>query len=523
MKGGLSKAGAWLGCLFLCLYVATSQHGVAWQDSGVFQLRALYRDLYGTNGLACAHPLYIAFANLLGRLLCGFLEIDFPHAANLASALWMSFALVLLFDCALRLSKSRLAAAMATLTLGFSHLAWWLSTIAESYPMSLAFILAEVWCTIRILQGEGSPTIYLQTAVFAGLGFSVHNLSLLSLPATAAAMAFAARANARKSASGNGSAVGLASGAAVLAMAWALSAWEILLPAFRMVRDGASVQVAAADVLLGSYGANVAGVATIPASVMLANLCIAALSLSSPCWMAGAAALHSKFSRNGFRHLLRGLDPARTYCFALLAIHLLFAIRYRVHDQFLFMLPSLALATLLLAVPLAAWLRASRRIFHVALLASVPICAVALPLAANRILHMPWIRGRILASRARSLPHRDEIRYWTLPWKHDEESAEQFASDAIDSLNALGEVSVFADSTSAPPILLRQYLATSNWTVYSSGNDVSRFVAEAESGKTVYAVSPIPLYCPSRALATGNVRPLPGTRQMGGNRGPLPR
>lgn len=513
----ISKTGGRLGWFFVCLYAATAQHGVSWQDSGDYQLRTIYRDILGANGLACAHPLYISFTNFLARILGGFLDIEVPRATTLASSLWMALALVIFYDTAERISRSRRAAILATLTLGFSHLAWWLSTIAEVYAMSLAFLMGEIWSVVRIIQGERTRSLYIQAAVLSGLGLCIHNCALLSIPLSATALALCAWHSDSGSSAQVRSRPSIAlflAKALSLAVVWLCSASMLLAPAMRNLAGGMAPLTVLRDLLFGNFGAQVAGHSTVSPMLTVANFGLAALSLSSPCWFVGLVALCKKIQSHGIAGTLRKMPPALCYIIAVLAFHAAFALRYRVPDQALFFLPTLSLASLLLA-PLLSKVRldgntGSGRATFTVLAISTVLCAIAVPLSANAILHIPAAKRRILASRARLLPYRDEIRYWALPWKHNEDSAEFFAADAIATLDEMHDAVLYADSTSAPPLMLRSGdIHSPSWSLYTPWNDYSRFEAEAIEGREVYAVSPVSGYCPQKALETGNVKPLP--------------
>ena len=507
MTRGASRIARWLAFGFLCLYALTAQRGVSWQDSGVFQLRILYRDLYGTDGIALAHPLYVLLTHAICALFGDFFSIEAPTAANIASGIWMAMALWLFHDCAMRLSRSRAAAMLATLTLGFSHLAWWLSTIAEVYTLSLCLLLAEARCVIRLLQGERSRRLFVGAAAFSGLGFAVHNFALLSLPVTVGAIAISI---ARQWHNNNAriSVPSFLLKTALLFVVWASCAGLVLCPALKLLAGGVAPGQALSELLVGKYGTQVAGRSSLPIGMTIANFGIAAISLLSPCWLAGAVALRRSFGRaTSLGGFVRAISPAVRYTIAIFIVHALFALRYRVPDQALFLLPTLSFAALLLA-PLLSRIGKCGLLAPALLAVATVVYGVAMPIAANAVLHLPPLQNRIVASRSRILPFRDEVRYWALPWKHDESSAERFAAAAIAAMDAKGDASLFADSTSAPPLSLRIENASLSWHLYTPWNDCSRFTAEAIEGRQTFAVSPVPGYCPNAALATGNVKPL---------------
>lgn len=512
MTRGASRIARWLLPLaFLCLYALTAQRGVSWQDSGDYQLRTLYRDIYGFNGLASAHPLYIVFTHFFAFCMELLFGIEVPCATTLASAFWMSLALSMFFCCARRLSRSLPAALLATLTLGLSHLAWWLSTVAEVYAMTLFFLFWEMSCVVRILQGERTRGLFIQAAAASGFGFAVHNFALLSLPAGVLALAWASLGGGRPRVASLPRILLRVLG---LLAVWCAAAWPIVGHALGQVLIGVSPAAVVSDVLFGNYAPQVTGSETVSMALTLANFGIAALSISSVCWIVGAVSFirNVREWRDAGRRIVR--SPEMIYVLAVFAVHAAFGLRYRVADQVHFLLPTLALSILMLA-PLMASSRAPlpvsgghRRLAVAALAIATVFGAVAVPVAANAALHMPQLWRRALASRGRLLPYRDEISYWAIPWKSNERSAELFAADVIAKMDAMPDAMLYSDSTASPPILLRSGSATKNWSIYTQWNDTSRFISAAKEGQTVYAISPVRSYCPDAALATGNVKPL---------------
>lgn len=510
MRRRPDRTATWLASALFALYAMTALRGVAWQDSGIFQLRIAYRDLVGYFGLASSHPLYISLAHVFAYLCELLFDIEAPAAANLFSAICMATAVGILFSASLELTGSRKVSLLAAVAFGCSHMAWWLATIAESYPLSIVLIGLEALYAIRILKHGPSLKSTLCAAAFAGFGFNVHNLSLLSLPATAAAVTAAPFLHSSTPPLLNSPTSPLPHSATPplpRSRAWRLAASLGHLVAFFAIWFAASgillkyrisgapqPAVFASDLLFGEYGSEVLGLSGVPVKITLANFVIMAFSFLSPFWFAAILAGVRRV-RAGFRR------PSAPKCLAaaLLAVHAAFLLRYRIADQALFLLPTLFFSALASAVLLA------RSRIPVILAAATAACSVAVPLAANAVLHRPPLFRRIVSSRARVLPFRDEVRYWILPWKHDEHSAEDFAAVAIAKMNAAGDAALFADSTSAPPLMLRFSAAEPAWRLYTPWSDTSRFTADCISGKPSFAVSPVKGYCPAAALATGKI------------------
>jgi len=139
---------------------------------------------------------------------------------------------------------------------------------------------------------------------------------------------------------------------------------------------------------------------------------------------------------------------------AITVIELIFFARYSIPDQFTYFLPSLMLIGAAAAVGLAVVGERSRR-GRIAAAACVLVSLAAGPAlyaAGPALLRRAGIEVR----RERALPFRDEVRYWLVPWKHDERSAERFARAALDQAGAAGEAVLVADTSSRWPLRIVQ-------------------------------------------------------------------
>lgn len=482
---------------FFALYALTAQRGACWQDSGVFQWRIHYLDLVGVAGLSSAHPLYIRAGWIFSRIVSGFTAIGRETAVSLMSAFWSALALCAVAASAFRLTRSRTIAIAVATTLGCAHMTWWLSTIAESYTFSMCMLAFETLCVIHALTSEYPRKAIAGAMFFSGAGFAVHNLSLLSLPATACAIIHAISKERRHADPSPARTANMFITVAIAIASWCVGALPVLKLVAGEIAEGTPVAVAIRDMLFGNYGDEVLGRSAISPRITAANLALAAMSFASPCLIVAAFSL-----RNRLKHLnWRKITPEMLYVAVLLVFHLGFFVRYRIADQALFVLPTLLFATLLLSRLLV-----GRRDLKLLVVATVA-CAILVPLAANAILHAPVLKQRVMAAKSRQLPYRDEIRYWILPWKHNEDSAERFAREAIKRMDATGG-SLYADSTSAPPLMLRLDNRERDWRLFTPWNDFSAFCAEAKAGHRVLAVTTIRGYCPDEALATDNVKGL---------------
>ena len=448
---------------FAVLYVLTAQRGVSWGDSGLFQRRIMDCDLTGSGGLALAHPLYVATAHLVTRFVPVSMQ---AWLINALSGLWGALAVGGMFACALRLAHSVRAAIIAAVSLGCAHMFWWLSSMSEVYTLSVLLLACEVYCLTTAIQ-KCSPLPLAVAFLANGVHFSVHNFALLSIPVevTAAVWLLAKTQAGRRSVAACTLGCGL--------VAWFAGASPILSLAVGRLSATGSIAATMTDILVGGYGSAVSGESGAPLRVTLFNLALAAMSFTLPCWIAAA--------RNVFFSGCRPRSKPRAevlFLSAVLLVHFAFWIRYRVSDQATFVLPTLFMA-ILLASPL---FRNVRRplIWACATLAS----AIAVPCVATAV--MSSSADMLLRSRG-ELPFRDDLRYFALPWKHDENSAMRFVAAAAKELppGAL----LLVDSTVEGPLA-----AAARLGMLPNGIRLSSTVPDRPLSKTCWEVRPYGAY-----------------------------
>ena len=186
--------------------------------------------------------------------------------------------------------------------------------------------------------------------------------------------------------------------------------------------------------------------------------------------------------------------------FVITAIEFAFVVRYPVPDQFTFMLPTLVMIALAAAIGLKVLVEKSphwRKAAFIGCVASL----VSMPLA-YAVLPTVLARAGIEVQRSRKLPFRDELRYWIVPWKHDETSARQFAEAALNEARPNGVI--LADETSVFPLMLlqRRYAEYNGVIVQYNGKPLPSYDRDstafrlATAGRSVFAVSPVQGYMP---------------------------
>ena len=348
---------------FFALYAFTAQRGFGWGDSGEFQHWILDgKDISSSAGFSNLHPLYLVVARAFASS---------PFGVTLVSSFFGALAVAGFFF----LSRNLAVAVL----FGLSHAVWWLSCVAEVYTMSLAFIVFETYFLLKWREtGRLAPLVAL--AALNGLHLELHNLALLSLPV----YAFAFFARARSEGWKTSCLKGLAAFAA-----WAVAASYWLAALFMR---------GPADVLVGNYGGEVAGLLPARWPVAFFNWALAAMSFAP-------AAMVLFLSRRARKDVL---------LVSLFAVHFAFWARYFIISQFTFVLPSLFFAYLAAS---AAKIRLSRAFAVAAIELALPVAAY---LALSRVGFPSWYWSH---------PHRDDAAYFALPWKHNDDSADRCASE----------------------------------------------------------------------------------------------
>jgi len=421
---------AWLlvFLVFTVLYSLTAQRTVSWQDSGEFQWRALNADLTGTMGLARAHPLYVAAGYALARIS----RTHFPWLINAFSGLGMALALANLAVVGTWLSGRRWIGVLVAAAMGLSHTAWWLATAAEVYAWSVAGLATELCLLISLIRRPRARTLAL-LALVNGLGLCVHNFALLPLPVYVTVAVWLTWKRRLPAWSW-----------AVAAAAWLIGAGIYIGMTVDLAIETGSTRQAIRSALVGNYSGLVLNVSATSKHAKTN----AVLSAMNFCNLILPAAVI------GWIRLRRRLGgPCAAALWSLAAVHIIFFVRYPAADQFTFILPSMTLIAVTAAVGLAEvasrrgrWPVAAAVLFGLTAALQPAFFATAPRLARSFV-------GDLARQRK---PFRDEVRYWLVPWKHNETSAQRFATETLTKAEA-GTV-LKPDGTAVYPLLLVQRL-----------------------------------------------------------------
>jgi len=465
--------------VFLSLYLLTGQRGVSWQDSGRFQIRVI-DGIYFDTSLALSHPFYILLGHIFSRIPFGHPETR----VNWFSGLGMAVALANLAGMMTYVTKRAGIGVSIAAMLGVAHTVWWLSTIAEVYTWSVAGLTAELWLLAALLR-RPKWWLLVGLALVNGIGLSIHNFALIPLPIyiIITTILLVKRDISPLSAIGAG-------------FAWIVGASVYLvLIAERMIQSH-RVLGSLTDALWGGYGGYVLNLgfrAPSAANILLGSLNF--LNVLLPLAIFGLVRLKSYVGK-----------PLALSIISITVLEALFVLRYPVPDQFTFLLPFLIMVSLLAGVGLWAWDNEFPKRQYLALTGVV--LSIMVPLLVYSVGPSVIEAKGWEVHRARVLPFRDETRYWLVPWKSNEHSAELFAHAALEDAGPRGII--LADGTVRCPLLLVQRRArryAGVWVPSRFGTtdlpDYSVAPAafcNAVDNRSLYVVSPIHGYADDRLI-----------------------
>jgi hypothetical protein len=409
----------------LALYWSTAQRGPDWQDSGIHVWRVLHNQYTNPLGLALAHPLYIAMCQLLKLFGVAHLAL----CMNLLSGVGMAVVLANVYLLGYWMTGRHMAAILAAAMLGLGHTAWWLATAAETYAWVTAGLTTELLLLIWLIACPRWWKLVL-LALLNGLGFSLHNFALLALPVyfvAAVILVYRGELKARM--------------LAAAALAWLAGAALQLSLIVQAALAGGDWVATIQSALFGSLwrgdvmslSARAVGLAGIYIGLNWPFLSLVPVAVGW--WMMPNRAGKAVGSALG----------------AVAAIHLVFAARFSVTDQFMFLLPTYSLLAIGAAVGIDRLCRKgpAGQIWLTLLLISLaltPVLYGVTPVVLNKM-------GKSIRPN-RELPFRNENRYWITPWKFNEGSAQRFSREGLAAAAPDGVIVV--EPMLAPLLLLSQ-------------------------------------------------------------------
>jgi hypothetical protein len=471
----------WLGAfsLFSLLYVATAQRGVNWQDSGSRQWRILTGTYSDPLGLALVHPLYLAVGQVIAAVPIG----SVTARLNALSSLAMAAALANLSCIVAMLTGRRWIGLVTAAMLSVCHTVWWLATITESYTLNAALFTAELWLLVALLR-RPRGLLLVGLALVCGLNWSVHNMALLALPvyAVAAAVLVARRRLPVWS-------------VVVSLLAFVAGALPYLVLIVRQVQASGDLMAAMNSALFGMYRAEVLNVSA-RWSNGGTNAVFAAMNFVSPLPVLAVI---------GWWRLRRLPHRPTAYALAgLTLIEVCFVSRYSVPDQFMFLLPSLVMIALAAALGVATLADASLAWRKAAMAAC--ILSVVIPPAVYAATPRLAAWSGVQVHHLRQLPFRDDLRYWVVPWKHDERSADLCARAALSQAGDGAVVLLDRTALDAMRVAQRVYglgptvVLTDELGFLGDYDRDPQAFRRALGGRPLYVLTPVRGYIPNKLL-----------------------
>ncbi len=465
----------YLGVLLACLllYGMTCAPGLLWQDSGLIQYRVLGNDIRGFFGLSVSHPLYYLLAIPLKYLASAW----FPFSINLLSSLAAAVTVANVFFLVRVWTGAPLPGLVAATTLAVSHTFWRHACIAETYTLWASLFTLELLLFHLYLQKHNTAAL-LGVGFVNGLALSAHLLASLSLFVYVAILlvhCVQRRLRLRVFAK--------------VAGLWCLGALPILILVLQQAVTTGDIAGTFHSLLFGKQWQGSVLNTTVTWEMLKESLVYIGLNVPSPILLVGILAW-----------ILAPRIKQLRLIFVLGVFYFVFAFRYTVPDRYAFFIPFYILSALVLGVTTQQLLtRWRERGLRVAL-----VMASLLPVFVYAILPPALTLAHIELPTRGDVPYRDDRHYFLTPWKMGDRSAMQFATEALGQVGP--EAVIFADLTTAPPLLLLQQLGPYRQDVHVISAAVAspqappfnpESLRELVSTRPVYVVSNQPGYCPA--------------------------
>jgi len=474
----------WLGYLTVLalaglVYGVSVAPGVLWQDSGLAQVRVVRQDYVGSLGLALAHPLFY----LMAQAFQAFPFSESAFKTNLVSTVCSAVAVANLYLLlTLVLNRSRtfsVPVLVGVLALALAHTFWQHAAITETYNVSVLVLTFELLSAWKFLQTR-RPGWWLLIFFLNGLECSNHMLATLTLSALVVwSLVLMIRRELHPA--WLPAAVGL----------WVVGCLPFEYLGFQAWRQGQPLGAVIHSMLFGNFQKEVLN--TRVSTGMVAKS-IMTIVLNFPTPILGLALVGMIKARKILDGRLAGLLGLAT------AVHLAFAVRYSIRDQYSFFIMTVFFLSIWIAVGAWWWLdRYPRWTIAVFLLALVsPLVYAAIPRVAPRIYPEFGFRYPI--------PYRDEMRYFLQPWKTGYRGPDRLVDEVFGQLPS--HAIFIVDSTPSWPFRYYQITANRRTDVHIAYDlfesqlpaEKVRRLAGVLEHRPVWVLRPFPGYCPSWIL-----------------------
>lgn len=465
------------------LYGLTVAPGALWQDNGMAQVRVLKHDYVGVYGLALAHPLFYLLAQMFQFL--PFTESAFK--TNLVAAVCgvVTVANIYLLVNWLLVASShrRLAAILSAVGLMLAHTFWQHAALAEVYTVSTVILTFELLALVRFVQ-TGRIGWWLAVCFLNGLECSNHVLALITLASFGIWSLFIMLKEGKKL-----PAYWIIPGV----LLWVIGCLPYEVFGLHAWQAGEPLNTVLHSMLFGQFQSQVLNM-KLSLGLLFTTIGVIGLNFATPNLLlipAGILAGRKKIESSLF------------FFFLLTTIlHLGFAVRYPVRDQYTFFIMSVLFLAVWLGIG-AAWVlewwssRARAVLIVFALLP--PLLYAVLP----GIVHCYYPKFAWPP-----IPYRDAATFFLHPWKSGYDGADRLTREVF--ALAGPDAIILVDSTSSYPFLYHQ-LAHGKRTDIRIVSDLYERMPEQDrirkltevielNKQQVWVVRPYPVYCPQWIL-----------------------
>jgi len=364
---------------------------------------------------------------LLARAFATLVPVgDFAFRVNLFSALCAAAALGVAVDLLLALTRSSLASICGVVLLAVSHTFWRHAVLAEVYALYALALLIELRCLERFFATRRRSYL-VGAALVNGLNIANHLLALLHGPAYVGVIAWALG---RRCIRPRDLWPILLAGVIGAAPYWSLIAAALI--------EGAPLGATLRSALFGhDFADRVLAVAVPFGEQAWRTFFYFALNFPTPLLLlapVGIAVAWREPHRRG----------ACSVMLAIFGVAFVFAVRYRVPDQYVFFLPCYVMLPVWVAWGMARWCGRSP--------VRYAVCGilVLLPVAVYEVAPSVLARREVSIGVRRSLPYRDAYVYFIRPRMNGETSAARFCREALAAAGPDGLL--IADSTITNPL-----------------------------------------------------------------------
>jgi hypothetical protein len=384
----------------LALFVATLAPDVLMMDSGEYQVAVHHfprLDLgERPDDLVRVHPVYLAAAKLVSLIPVRSLA----WRVNLVSALFGALAVANAVWLTMTLTRDRRSALLTGLVLCLGHTLWAFAVIAEVMTMVAAFATLELICWARFL--ETRRTRWLAAlALINGLGVATHlQLGLNTLVHTILYLQLARR---------NEITLRFITGCAAIWLLGTLPYSGLVLYYGFQTGDWPAILRSAT---LGQYGTPITH--TRPLTLLRG---LASVLLNYP-------TLLIVFAVPAVRRLARApFGPVAYAMLGVATIQFVFAMTYRVPDQYSFFLPFYAVAAVMIGAGAQPYLSQRKGCAALCALAALPPVIYAAAAPAMRALDIQFFQ--------RTVAYRDPYDFFIKPWQQGNTGQRRYIEEAF--------------------------------------------------------------------------------------------